>query len=50
MIACAVLLVASPAMAQGGISIPEPSDLTLFGLGVVGLILGRRAARRKPRD
>lgn len=39
---------ASPATAAGGIDIPEPSDPWLFALGVVGLLVGRRAARRKP--
>lgn len=41
---------ASPALAKGWIPIPEPTDLTLFALGVLGLIIGRRGARRKPRD
>ena len=39
---------ATPALAQGSTAIPEPTDLALFGLGVLGLILGRRGARRKP--
>ena len=46
----AFLLVSSPAFAEAGVSIPEPSDLALFGLGVLGLVLGRRGGRRKPRD
>ena len=41
------MLVAAPAMAAGGISIPEPSDLSLFALGVVGLLVGRHAAKRR---
>ena len=41
-------LTASPAVAAGGIDIPEPSDPWLFALGVVGLLVGRHAARRKP--
>jgi len=41
------ILAAAPAMAAGGISIPEPSDLSLFALGVVGLLVGRHAARRR---
>jgi hypothetical protein len=32
------------------VSLPDPSGLTLFALGVAGLILGRSAARRKHRD
>lgn len=39
---------ATPAAAQGWIAIPEPTDLTLFALGVAGLVIGRIAARRKP--
>ena len=38
---------AVPAAAAGGISIPEPTDLSLFALGVVGLIVGRHAAKRR---
>jgi len=39
---------AAPALASGGIEIPEPGDPGLFALGLVGLWLGRRAAKRKP--
>ena len=42
------LLFSAPAMAQSGFTIPEPSDMTLFGLGLAGLLIGRYAARRKP--
>jgi hypothetical protein len=38
----------SPALAGSGVSIPEPGDPWLFGLGVVGLLIGRRVARRRP--
>ena len=41
-------LSASPAAAAGWVEIPEPSDPWLFALGVVGLLVGRRAARKKP--
>ena len=41
------ILVTAPAMAAGGVSIPEPSDLSLFALGVVGLLVGRHAAKRR---
>lgn len=44
----AVLLTVAPAMAQSsGISIPEPTDGALFGIGVVGLIVGRHIAKRR---
>jgi hypothetical protein len=58
----AMLLAASPLFAQAASqavaqtaaqtaeSIPEPSNIALFGLGMIGLILGRRGGRRKPRD
>ncbi len=46
----AVLFSASPALAASAESIPEPSNIALFGLGMIGLILGRRGGRRKPRD
>jgi hypothetical protein len=45
-----LLLVAStaPAMAQGaGMEVDEPANMALFAIGIVGLIVGRRAARRK---
>lgn len=38
---------ASPALAQTSTSVPEPTDLALFALGVVGLIVGRQGARRR---
>lgn len=47
-LALTVALSASPAVAAGWIDIPEPSDPWLFALGVVGLLVGRRAARKKP--
>ncbi len=51
----AILLgAASPALAQAATQasarIPEPSDLTLLGIGLAGLVIGRYAARRKPGD
>jgi hypothetical protein len=52
-IACALLAVlATPALAGTGsaISVPEPTDLLLFAMGVAGVAIGRRmhakAARR----
>ena len=47
-IALAALLAASPAWASGGVEIPEPTDLTLLALGIAGLIIGRRGAKRPP--
>lgn len=45
----AFVATAGPALAQagGGIAIPEPTDITLFAIGLAGLIIGRRVARRK---
>lgn len=50
-IAVLIALSASPALAAGGsIQIPEPGDAALFVIAVVGLILGRHASRRAPRQ
>lgn len=46
----AMALWATPAFAQTGVQIPEPSDVALFALGVAGLILGRQSSKRKPKD
>lgn len=35
------------AQASGGVAIPEPTDGALFAIGLAGLIIGRRVARRK---
>jgi hypothetical protein len=44
----AVLSAVAPAMAQSsGISIPEPTDGAMFGMGLVGLIVGRQIAKRR---
>lgn len=48
--ACMLCLTAAPIPAQaadGGVTIDEPTNLALLALGFVGLIVGRRAARRK---
>lgn len=43
-------LMATPALAQASMSIPEPSAAVLLGLGVAGLLIGRRVARRPSDD
>ena len=47
-LALGAALFASPATAADWVAIPEPGDPWLFALGVVGLLVGRRAARKKP--
>jgi PEP-CTERM motif len=44
-------LAAGPALAQSGSSvIPEPSTMVLFGLGAVGVIVGRHLSARRPEE
>ena len=45
-------LLATPAaaFAAGGIPVPEGSQFTLFALGLLGVIVGRRASMRPPDD
>lgn len=51
LIALAALVSSAPAWAQDGTAVPEGSHLTLFALGVLGVIIGRRASMRvKKRD
>jgi hypothetical protein len=47
-ISAIALLAASPAWASGGMAIPEPTDITLLALGLAGVIIGRRGAKRRP--
>lgn len=47
--AAALLLAASPALAGGGTAIPEPSNWSLFALGVAGVVIGRFGSRRRKR-
>ena len=43
-----MLACASVAHAAGSTIVPEPTDLLLFGMGVAGLMIGRRVARKRP--
>ena len=47
--AAALLLMASPALAEGGTAIPEPSNWALFAMGVAGVLIGRFGARKRKR-
>ena len=43
-----VLVPVSAAVAQSSdAAVPEPNNILLFAIGVLGLILGRRTGRRK---
>jgi hypothetical protein len=54
LIALAAFVSSAPALAQDGTAVPEGSHLTLFALGLVGVIIGRRASmrvkKREPRE
>ena len=41
------LSAASPALAETSSTVPEPSSLVLFGLGVAGVIIGRRGGHSR---
>lgn len=45
----ALALAGAPAIASltNGTPVPEPTDFALFLIGVAGLIIGRRTARRR---
>ena len=40
------LAASTPALANGS-AVPEPSSLVLFGMGVAGVIIGRRGGRSR---
>lgn len=50
LLAALVLLSASPAAAQTSAQVPEGSQLTLFALGLAGVLIGRRLSARRKRD
>lgn len=41
---------AAPALAGASIQVPEPGNIGLLALAVIGLIVGRNASRRPPHD
>lgn len=45
-----LILLASPAFGATGSEVAEPSSMALFGLAVLGVLVGRQAARRGPRS
>ncbi len=49
LIALSTLLSAAPAWAEDGTAVPEGSHLTLFALGLLGVIIGRRASMKAQR-
>ena len=51
-LALTALVSSAPAWGQDGTAVPEGSHLTLFALGLLGVIIGRRAssAKRRKRD
>ena len=47
-VAVTAMVAATPAWASGGTAIPEPTDLALLAMGIAGVIIGRRGAKRPP--
>jgi hypothetical protein len=47
-LAAMMLASATPAWASDHASVPEGSQLMLFALALLGVIVGRRASARKP--
>lgn len=41
------LLLAGPAHAADSIQLPDPSGITLFSLGIAGLLIGRHFAGKR---
>lgn len=46
-LALSLVIVSAPAAASGGTPVPEGSSVTLFALGLAGLIIGRRIAMKR---
>jgi len=49
-IALSLLAMPTAAFAAGAAALPEGSQATLFALGLLGVIVGRRALMRPPGD
>lgn len=49
-IASMIFVLSSPAAAAGAAQVPEADSVMLFALGVLGVIVGRRAAMKKRDD
>lgn len=47
-IGLALLATPAAALAAGGVPVPEGSQFSLFALGLLGVIIGRRASMTKP--
>ena len=47
--ALVLFLAAAPAHAWKGVQIPEPSNLALFAMGLIGVAVGRRLSRTRQR-
>ncbi|HTM94995.1 MAG TPA: PEP-CTERM sorting domain-containing protein [Croceibacterium sp.] len=45
-----VLIAAAPVHAQGATQVSEPSQLALVALGILGVLVGRNAAKRRNHD
>jgi hypothetical protein len=41
-----IISTSTPALALSSVAVPEPGEFGLFTLGVIGLMIGRRASRR----
>jgi hypothetical protein len=50
LLALPALLTGVPAWAGETAAVPEGSNLTLFALGIAGVLIGRRASARRKRD
>ena len=49
-IASMIFFLSNPAAAAGAAQVPEADSVMLFALGVLGVIVGRRAAMKKRDD